>query len=553
MPIVRPSSTELETFRTISTIDDVASFLNTSRKRLFYHLYSRSRPPYRVFLLAKKSGGNRKISSPPKVIHAFQRKILQCLQAMVNPREPVHGFVPSRGVITNAKCHLQRALILNIDIKDFFDSIHFGRVRGVFLNPPFSFPTNVASILASICCVEGVVPQGSPTSPILSNLICRRLDRDLERLARNHKCRYTRYADDITFSTELGMFDHTMVESVPSAGTPSVILGSKLLQIFQKHDFQINEEKVRLKSANQRQEVTGIIVNTKVNVPRRFIRNLRAILYDCEKNGIEAADARFRNGLDKKQRYGKSPPLIEHIRGKLDYMRMVRGGADPLYVSLALRAQQLFRPFKYGVPIWGQAAIEQQILERTIWIVLAIDKNGHEVEQGTAFSLDKVGVVSSCHVFRNPTPSGYSVDHFEIFRASSPTKKYRVTKVKQHRDVDIAIVQSEMEHLASLRPSLHKVQAGDSIVVVGYPQWHSIADKLFYFECSATQARTISGVDYVTTTATIRTGNSGGPILDNEGRVLGIAVYDSSGHIAPNGGVSIKHVEDVQRERIQDL
>ncbi len=553
MAISQPTSEEVQTFCSLQTIDDVAVLLKTTRKRLDYHLYSPSRPTYRTFTLKKASGGVCQIASPPKIILSFQRKLLQCLTEIVNPREPVHGFVLKRGVVTNARCHQQRRQILNIDVKDFFDSIHFGRVRGVFFKPPFSFPLNVATVLANICCRKGIIPQGAPTSPILSNLICRTLDRDLERLAQRHKCRYTRYADDITFSTNLEMFDQGLVESLRILGSPNTNFASKLLHIFKKHDFRINEDKVRLNSAFESQRVTGLVVNAKVNLPRRFVRNIRAILHDCEKNGLAEADNRFRNGLDKKQRYGVSPPLLKHIRGKLDYLRMVRGSGDPLFVKLALRAQRLSSVFKGGVPISGNAVTNQQILGEAIWIVLAKDRNGNEVGQGTAFSLDKVGVVSAGHVFNSTTPNGNLVDHWEIFKGSLPSKQYRITGIKQHNHLDIVIIQSEVENFASLCASCEEINAGDLVLVVGYPQWFSAADNLSLLQCAVSQIKTISAVDHILTNGLIRGGNSGGPILDKDGRVIGIVTYDSDGIAAPNGGISVKHISNVITEGVRAI
>jgi RNA-directed DNA polymerase len=196
MAIAPPSTAELARFRALATISDVAAFFNTSSKRFLFHLYSPRRPTYHVFLIPKASGGRRRIASPPPIIAAFQRKLLSCMSACVVTLAPVHGFAPDRSVVTNAKAHLSTNLLLNIDFLDFFPTFHFGRVRGVFRSKPFSFPNKVSTVLAQTCCFNAALPQGAPTSPLIANLICRGLDRDLARLARNHGCSYSRYADD---------------------------------------------------------------------------------------------------------------------------------------------------------------------------------------------------------------------------------------------------------------------------------------------------------------------------------------------------------------------
>lgn len=176
MAISPPSTADLAAFRALSNVSQVAAFFGTSTKRLFYLLYSAGGPTYRVFSIPKASGGVRRIASPSPTIAFFQRKLLGCMTAVVAPKFPVHGFTKSRNVVTNARVHLDTKLVLNIDLLDFFPTFHFGRVRGMFQHRPFSFPDSVASILAHICCFGGRLPQGAPTSPMVTNVICRGLD-----------------------------------------------------------------------------------------------------------------------------------------------------------------------------------------------------------------------------------------------------------------------------------------------------------------------------------------------------------------------------------------
>jgi RNA-directed DNA polymerase len=186
----------------------------------------------------------------------------------------------------------------------------------VFLSPPFRFPSRVATVLAQTRCFNGTLPQGAATSPIIANLICRNLDRDLARLATNHGCRYTRYADDITISTKRSSFPVSLVAAPATLQNPTPTLGVELLAIFTKHSMGLNPKKCRMRRKSERQEITGIIVNEKINVCRAFVRNIRTILHDCELNEVAAATQIFR-GIDKKARLGGTPEVLEHVRGKL--------------------------------------------------------------------------------------------------------------------------------------------------------------------------------------------------------------------------------------------
>src|SRR5258708_2202976 len=176
MPIASPSPEELVAFKQLSTTDGLADFLGTTRKRLTFHLYSRRRPSYKLFRLPKSTGGTRLIASPPRVIKIWQKRVLSCMTTMVVPKGPAHGFTLRKSVVTNAAGHVGTNIILNVDLLDFFPSIHFGRIRGVFCHQPFGFSAEVSAVLAQMCSHNGSLPPGAPTSPIISNLVCRGLE-----------------------------------------------------------------------------------------------------------------------------------------------------------------------------------------------------------------------------------------------------------------------------------------------------------------------------------------------------------------------------------------
>ncbi|HZU37816.1 MAG TPA: reverse transcriptase family protein [Gemmataceae bacterium] len=271
--------------------------------------------PYTRFTIPKRGGGERVICAPKKQLRWVQRQILDQILAKVPAHSAAHGFVVGRSTVTNAERHQGAALLLKFDLSDFFPTIHYHRVVGLFASLGYyvgdgRFGTEdearrVAPTLARLCCYapepeawDGVVlPQGAPTSPAISNLVCRRLDARLEGLARRNQGVYTRYADDLTFSfadaaLDLGRF-RWWVD-----------------QICHQEGFFVNQAKFRVIRASQRQLVTGIVVNDELRIPREARRRFRAVLYNCRRHGL-ASQARGREDL------------VTYLRGFASYVHMV--------------------------------------------------------------------------------------------------------------------------------------------------------------------------------------------------------------------------------------
>jgi RNA-directed DNA polymerase len=191
-----------DAFYKFASRKDIAKLPEVTEKQLNFHLYVL--PPekrYTAFEVPKKSGGNRQILAPVSPIKIIQRKLKQVLDAVYTPKPAAHGFVTSRSIVTNARVHKKRRYVLNLDLQDFFPSIHFGRVRGMFIKNRYNLNNEVSTVLAQICCHNSLLPQGAPTSPVISNMLCARLDAKLQQLAKKHQCTFTQYADNITFST----------------------------------------------------------------------------------------------------------------------------------------------------------------------------------------------------------------------------------------------------------------------------------------------------------------------------------------------------------------
>jgi hypothetical protein len=374
------------------------------------------------------------------------------------------------------------------------------------------------------------------------------LDRELARFCRKLHCRYTRYADDITISTLATGFDSDIVISLPKAEKKGPVIGVGLAAVIEKHDLKINPTKTRVRTYMERQEVTGLVVNTQLNVRRKFVRNLRAIIDNANRYGILAANTRFQARFDTKTRRGSSPPLIDHLNGKLDYLRMVRGADDPLYTRYAISANKLSLNRPYGVTVWGRAAKLERLLAEAVWMLLGSNSQGVQVTQGTAFSLARVGVITAAHVLNDS-----SVTSWAIVKASDPTIKIPITEGRIHHHLDIAILTCVRNQSASLRIRPETVTQGEAATIVGFPDWNSPGDRLFIGNSHLVQLEIASGVSYLLTGTTLRSGISGGPILDEAGLVMGVALAGESNPIAPNGGVAAKHIDAVKNLPIVPL
>lgn len=336
------SSQLKDSFLRIKSFKDLFTFLdhstnNTNCEDYIFDIIKN--PGYSLFKIPKKSGGTRIIKAPSEGIKILQRKLNYVFNQIYKPKKSAHGFIVRKNIITNAANHKKRVSILNIDLKDFFPSINFSRVRGVFINPPFNFEQKVATLIATICCYEGSLPQGAPTSPIISNFICRRLDSKLTLLAKENNCNYSRYADDLSFS-------------FPYLANSEFI--NKVRQIIKDENFIINEKKVRVTDKTKRLEVTGLVVNKKVNVRRRYIRELRSILHDMKINGVISASARFhkKHKYTNKYKWFKDPSyFLRCISGRIQFVGQVRGKNDEVYLRLHKQLKEIVQKNKKIIKI----------------------------------------------------------------------------------------------------------------------------------------------------------------------------------------------------------
>ena len=221
-------------------------------------------PAYEAFEIHKLSGGTRHILAPEASFKELQRRVLRRILGRLRAHDAAHGFERGRSIVTHARNHVGKALVVRLDLKDFFPSTAEKRVKRYFRR--IGWNGKAASILMSWCTWEGGLPQGAPTSPRLANLVNRRLDARLAAYARSRRGTYTRYADDLTFS-----FDDERDVSVRN-------LVAVVTRIAREDGYVVHRrKKLHIMRRHDRQIVTGLVVNERVALPRSTRRWLRAV------------------------------------------------------------------------------------------------------------------------------------------------------------------------------------------------------------------------------------------------------------------------------------
>ena len=308
--------------------NDVAKLLQTTLKGLTAILYTKPiATRYTTFETPKRGGGKRVIKAPDPKLKLLQQKLSVLLQdcldeinlAKSKEDHIVHGFMRKRSIISNAKQHRNRRWVFNLDLQNFFPSIHFGRVRGFFIKDKnFALNPDVATILAQIACDGNALPQGSPCSPVISNLIAHVLDMHIVRLASKVGCRYSRYADDLTFSTNKKEFPPPIASPDPMKGPHAWLPGKELEEIIIHSDFKVNAKKTRMQYRDSRQDVTGLVVNRKINIRREYRHSVRAMVHRLFRTGkFELSRPVTKNGQTT---FEKREGRLDELNGRLGFI-----------------------------------------------------------------------------------------------------------------------------------------------------------------------------------------------------------------------------------------
>ena len=303
----------------LNTAQDIATAMDITVGELRFLAFSRPTSTvshYIRFKIPKKTGGERQISAPMPRLKNVQTWILDNVLCNIPLHEAAHGFRAGHSILTNAEPHVAADVIINFDLKNFFPSISYKRVKGLFFSLGYS--EVAATILALLCTEPDVVeveldgqtyyvaqskrhlPQGSPASPAITNIMCRRLDKRLSEMAAELGFVYTRYADDLTFSGSGDSLRHICN------------IFRRTESIVSHEGFTVNEEKTRIiRRKSSQLEVTGVVVNEFPTISRKELKRFRATLYQIEKDGPQG------------KRWGNGDDAIAAIEGFANFVAMV--------------------------------------------------------------------------------------------------------------------------------------------------------------------------------------------------------------------------------------
>ncbi len=307
-------------------------FLTIDKPILFLKLLQTSKitiqkyidnPQYKEFEIPKKKGGTRKILAPNEQLKSIQKKLNEYLQNYyywIKPTES-HGFtinpyenIKTCNILENAKPHVGKNYVLNLDLKDFFPNISAKSVFETFKSEYFRFNEEIAILLTLLLTYKGNLPIGAPTSPVISNFVCLKLDQELLTFAYHNQLTYTRYADDLTFSSD-EFIDKNLIEEIK--------------QLIINNNFQINLKKLRLSRNSSKQTVTGVIVNEKPNIDRVYLKKIRAMLFDLNQNGIsKATKNHFKIKFEDENLHQK---FLNKLGGYINFVGQIKGKQDITY------------------------------------------------------------------------------------------------------------------------------------------------------------------------------------------------------------------------------
>lgn len=520
---------------------ELARLLGTTYRKLTYVLYAKHVSTlYYQFEITKKNGAKRTIRSPEPILKILQRRLKPLLEDMYKPHPAASAFIENRGIIYNARKHVKKAGVFNIDLEGFFDSINFGRVLGMLCTEPYNLKRNTAVLISHMCCVDQLLPQGAPTSPVISNMVCRSLDHHLSVLAKKNRAQYSRYADDITFS-----FITLGCNSICNENASDPKPKRELSLVIKRCGFKINPDKTRFQLYNEKQVVTGLKVNRKVNVDRRYVRTTRAMVHSLHLD-VEGANNRY-----KKQKGDNVGRLENMVQGRINFIGMVKGKSSTVFQGLARKFNDLDVNLHISTePTYVNRDIEQRLhfksyesrlsLERSVWVisfegVAGINDIDAQLVTGTAFCVGPGRLLTCAHVFSKAADSKKCV----VYRISEPEKKYSANLVNANKTLDVAVIEvvgDELPIFKQLKVSKKlDVNTGYMLSLVGFSGLQPGHLSVSINPCVVINVFNKSTFKHYEIDKDIAGGGSGSPVLNAYMQVVGMAVMGKTVTFAGDG------------------
>ena len=504
--MVEAAPQPIPVLRLVRSPRGLARALGVSYGRELAFALHRMRPSskYRAFMVRKRAGGERQIDAPHPLILKLQRKLLALLQEIYDPPPSVFGHVKDRSIVGNASIHVGRRYVANVDIADFYHSIHFKRIVGMLTSSRYGVERSVAMAIAQLCCHNGRLPVGAATSGIISNIVCGPLDSKLLRLAKRNGLRYSRYVDDITLSatnpesirsaTGVEMFGRFIVRD------PST-LSDTFIELFASEGFQLNSKKMWFTSRQARQQVTSLVTNRKLNVTSEYVRDLRGAIHAIERFGVPAAQNMYE--LKYKKSAGTST-LVDRVTGQLSFFGFVTGYGER-YTRLATRFLSLNTGHKLPTPLVDR--------ERSIY---QIESAGGS--EGTAFHIGDGVFVTAAHVVEDMAID----DYCRLLIPNHYPSPLFVQLVATDLGLDVAVLRGPT---GLNRPSVPLTGAvasrGASVCAYGFPQFNG-GNSCSQIAATVTASREITGVRRSEVSMPWPHGMSGGPVFLEDGKIAGM-------------------------------
>ncbi len=306
---------------------DLGVFLSeVASPSLLDYIITRKDSYYRNFRVKKKNGTYRNINEPLNQLFTIQKEFSQFFLINRAKNYHSHGFELNKSIITNANKHVNKKIVLNIDLEDFFSNISAPRISKLLLDK-FNVSELEAIKIANLLTYKNSLPQGAPSSPVLSNLICEQLDDELNKYCKQFNITYTRYADDMSFSFNFNKLPIIQVKNI--------------IFIIEQNNFKINKKKFRYYYRNTRQLVTGLVVNEKINVKREYYKKLRAILHNWSTKGLVYAQDKF---IEK---YGENKNFILTVEGWVNFLGQVKGNNNPQFLTIKSQLDKLLQESQF--------------------------------------------------------------------------------------------------------------------------------------------------------------------------------------------------------------
>lgn len=501
---------------------ELSEYLGLTCQQLAYFAYSKRSHHYATWRIPKKNGGIRTIEAPLGALKTIQRKLIPLFESLYCELPCVYGFIHNKSIANNAQRHIQKKMIMSIDLVDFFPSITSGRIHELLIKG-FHFEDEVANTLTNIVCHNGHLPQGAPTSPILSNMVCFKMDRGFLSLAAKHKFTYTRYADDLTFSVT-SSYAASFLFDKGKWGIDGI--NDEIRRIVAANGFVINPEKIMIAGRGTRQVVNSVLVNKKCNMNRETYRSFRALFHIWKTQGYNAAllayiraNPQYLSRLFVDDEFIEKNKFISHIRGRLDFLTMVITVSGHTTQPLEKLWASFHDITKEKVPF---VSPDRYVL-RLDWVYDTVSGDVNAAT-GSAFSVN--GFLVTCE---HCLPPAFDVD----LEGKSPAISFCQEKGEESLSVDepcfkrvacfdlaYAFVEAPSFIPISRVANSYWPQNGESVIAAGYP-----GGKGSYVIEAKVINRLANGCIRVDRPFIV--GMSGGPVFNSRRELIGIVVKGS--------------------------